>query len=362
VTATPPPAPPSHEPPVARLQALDVLRAIAILLVIGRHLPTALPPLPTVVGGAFAVWRHAGWVGVDLFFVLSGFLVSGLLFREYQKRGRVRVTRFLVRRGFKIYPAFYMFLLITAVYGGHRDAAAGDWLAELFFFQSYHVSIWDHTWSLAIEEHFYLLLALAVFFIVRRARGFDVVVPAVATIGIAALIARVLTVGVHPDPQQLHRYLYPTHLRIDALSFGVLLSYWYCFHRERLTNFVVAHRLALGIASTLALSSCVVLDIESPIMLTIGLTLLYLGFGGVLLLSLLPARPPRRNALLAVAAGIGAYSYSIYLWHFAVQHASDHIANRALALAVYFVGSFVVGIAMAKLIERPFLALRDRLT
>ena len=66
--------------------------------------------MPHVLRPFVQRWVNFGWVGVDLFFVLSGFLVSGLLFQEYQRHGKIRVGRFLIRRGFKIYPSFYVFI------------------------------------------------------------------------------------------------------------------------------------------------------------------------------------------------------------------------------------------------------------
>src|SRR5262245_19628234 len=96
-----------------RLRELDILRGVAILLVLGRHvidIPDTVPPL---VRRLFFVWRQIGWIGVDLFFVLSGFLVSGLLFGEYRLTGRIRLGRFLIRRGLKIYPSFYFFLFLS---------------------------------------------------------------------------------------------------------------------------------------------------------------------------------------------------------------------------------------------------------
>ena len=116
--------------------------------------------------------QHGGWVGVDIFFVLSGFLVSGLLFREYQVHQSLRIGRFLVRRGLKIYPAFYLLILLTI----WLDLAPYDVrkvLGEVFFLQSYYNlfgSIWTHTWTLAIEEHFYILLALLFWLLVRGSR------------------------------------------------------------------------------------------------------------------------------------------------------------------------------------------------
>jgi peptidoglycan/LPS O-acetylase OafA/YrhL len=84
-----------------RNKRLDILRCVAVVLVLGRH---------GVIDG---VWKETGWAGVDLFFVLSGFLISGLLFSEYKKKQSIDLPRFFIRRGFKIYPAFYLMLLTT---------------------------------------------------------------------------------------------------------------------------------------------------------------------------------------------------------------------------------------------------------
>src|SRR5262249_60135649 len=104
--------------------------------------------------------HRIGWMGVDLFFVLSGFLVSGVLFREYQRHQGLQVGRFLARRGFKIYPGFYLLLLATWAMGasaGPRGAiTTPQLLREAFYLQSYVPGFWSHTWSLAVEEHFYL--------------------------------------------------------------------------------------------------------------------------------------------------------------------------------------------------------------
>ena len=79
-----------------RLKEIDFLRGIAIILVIFRHKEIS------------KLMQNMGWIGVDLFFVLSGFLVSGLLFKEYLKYGNINAKLFLIRRGFKIYPIFYL--------------------------------------------------------------------------------------------------------------------------------------------------------------------------------------------------------------------------------------------------------------
>src|SRR5258708_39463837 len=139
--------------------SLAVLRAVAVLLVIGHHVQFG-SDAPAVL----RAWHLGGWIGVDLFFVLSGFLVSGLLFREQMRYGTVRVGRFLVRRGLKIYPAFYCFLLATLVVitVSKKCPPADQITGEVLFLQNYLGGVWNHTWSLAVEEHFYIGIALLV--------------------------------------------------------------------------------------------------------------------------------------------------------------------------------------------------------
>lgn len=134
-----------------RNKRLDVLRCIAILQVLFYH-----------GGGVMEYFARAGWIGVDLFFVLSGFLISGLIFSEYRKNGTIQFKRFFIRRGFKIYPAFYSFVVFIALVElyRHHFSPFRRYLHEIFFVQSYWPGIWVYTWSLAVEEHFYILLPL----------------------------------------------------------------------------------------------------------------------------------------------------------------------------------------------------------
>src|SRR5687767_11658986 len=87
---------------------LDILRGAAILLVIGRHLEVPRPD--GAVGFLAGLWHRIGWLGVDLFFVLSGFLIGGLLVSELTKHGRIHIPLFLIRRGLKIYPPYFVFI------------------------------------------------------------------------------------------------------------------------------------------------------------------------------------------------------------------------------------------------------------
>ncbi|MDB5333180.1 MAG: lipopolysaccharide modification acyltransferase [Phycisphaerales bacterium] len=362
---------PALAPTRKRLPQLDSLRAVAILLVLGRHLPRMPGPHASPLF-AFAanLWHRAGWVGVDLFFVLSGFLVAGLLFGEYRERGTVNILRFLVRRGLKIYPPFYLMLAVTLTASlalGERVPAKAL-LGEMLFLQSYLPRLWVSTWSLAVEEHFYILLALVVtgLLVCVRTRPLRAVPAIFLIVAPLALVARICTSAGSPFSDNAQ--LYPTHLRIDSLFFGVLLAYFHHFHAAHTAAWVKKFRALLVVAGIALIAPALKLDVSTFFMHTTGLTLLYLGFG-MLLLAAVHSRSAGESRTLAAFGRMGAYSYSIYLWHLPF---SAYMLRTLTLLpgspissittnAIYIAGSIVAGIIMAKLVEIPVLKLRDRL-
>jgi peptidoglycan/LPS O-acetylase OafA/YrhL len=357
-----------------RSQQLDMLRGVAILLVLGHHMDQYIPgtawPPPAFVQAAF----RGGWCGVDLFFVLSGFLVSGLLFNEYKRHGNVHIGRFLARRGLKIYPAFYWFLLLTSLLtlATTRSLDFRALLCEALFVQNYGPSLWGHTWSLAVEEHFYLLLCLFFWVRLRRPleRPFALLPVLFLVVGLGCLLARLWTSWHVPYVNKSH--LFPTHLRLDSLLFGVLLSYFYSFHQERLARLVRGRRLLLLSLSLVLVAPVFFIHIaESFFLQTAGLTLLYLGFGGIMLASLYwqPGRSRVGGGIRGGLAWIGLYSYSIYIWHWDTKVWSLTLIRKALGgkvlpymleYAIYLLAALAIGFVMAKLIETPFLRLRNR--
>lgn len=344
---------------VHRLSQVDCLRAVAVLLVLGAHFQ---PPKPEDTGALVAVltrtWMYGGWTGVDLFFVLSGFLVSGLLFREYQETGAVRPGRFLLRRGFKIYPAFYTMAIPILLLA---QAPARQVVSELFLVQNYLLpNFFGYTWTLAVEEHFYLLLAAVVWCAVRyRPYPFRLLPAACAVVAVGCLAARIATVN---DPSYgIFDRLIPTHLRIDSLMFGVLLSYgWHFGQLRQRTRGAHWWLLALGV-SLLAPAFVVPLSLTwwMPVY---GFTLCYLGAGALLIGALNLNLPDSR--LVRGFARIGTYSYSIYLWHGVANIATRPMLSFGIDWQVYAVayviGAGLLGILTAKLIEMPALAIRDR--
>jgi peptidoglycan/LPS O-acetylase OafA/YrhL len=220
----------------ARIQSLDILRFFAVVGVIGAHsYPMTMfdgyDPISVAISSV--ALKIGGW-GVDLFFVLSGFLVSGLLFSEYKRNGSVDVKRFYVRRGFKIYPALYFLLACSILYDlanpflvwWHARDAWDGYLATTLFVQNYYDPahmIWFHTWSLPIEEHFYLILPLVLIGLGRiskwRADAFKYLPKLFTVVAVIILVNRFfLDVTNHPS---LSVAGFWTHLRIDELFFGV---------------------------------------------------------------------------------------------------------------------------------------------
>jgi len=333
-------------------------------MVIGRHLHN-VEVGPPVLAALLRRWHACGWMGVDLFFVLSGFLVSGLLFSEYRRTGGLRPGRFLGRRGFKIYPGYYVFLLVTWLWVGDRIPRA-SFLHEVFFIQNYTSRIWNHTWSLAVEEHFYLGLAVLLWAMARWRPGPDPfrALPRVcgAVLGLVFAL-RLRAQSLHPGGD----LLLPTHARIDGLFFGTLLSYHWSFHREAFLALLRRFRAVILAGALALLLPCLVLRLEGSFFIsTVGLTLNYLGFGALVMLAVAATADGRPSSRwLAPLARVGFYSYSIYLWHAMVSGLCAHYLPPRIGwagtTAAYVAGSIVAGVIAAVLIELPFLRLRDRL-
>jgi peptidoglycan/LPS O-acetylase OafA/YrhL len=359
---------------------MDFLRFAAVALVLMRHLQLA-KDTPTLVRKLFSPWMMAGWIGVDLFFVLSGFLISGLLFREFLQHGRIDFKTFFIRRGLKIYPAFYLLILAQIGVGIAlgRHVLWARVLSEIVFIQNYAAGLWTHTWSLAVEEHFYLLLPLLLILMARRSPGsanpFKPLPGLFLALAGCVLAIRFLTAWrvsfIFTETGAFyHRQLFPTHLRIDSLFFGVVLSYLHHFHPVPLRAWVTRRRLPLAGVASLAIAPCFFLPLETtPFNYIGGFTTVYIGMGLLLLLCMtagLPG-PSRLQLLYRFGALLGSYSYSIYLWHLATASVVSRVFDGVFHLpwwmlsGAYLVGSLVVGIILGKLVELPVLKLRDRL-
>ncbi|HMJ61581.1 MAG TPA: acyltransferase [Bryobacteraceae bacterium] len=368
-----------HAPPqkiAGRSIKLDALRGVAILLVFGRH-----QQISPDSGGALSmpagVWQRFGWTGVDLFFVLSGFLVGGLLLKEIIKFGNLRPGRFLIRRGLKIWPSYYVYLAWVAVEKLWIDPPAAVWHSlwpSVFSVQNYLWLVKSHLWSLAVEEHFYLCLPLALICfastpaLLARRR----VLIALVAVALGSLFLRGITGNVLPD--FTNRYY--THLRIDSLAFGFLLAYVFHVH-PRWWRKLSERRGLLFLFGLLAIAPAAILTYRSLWLGSVGLTALYLGYGAILIACV--SESARRHWLDRVLEGpvgrslafIGFSSYSIYLWHIDIGGAAVNAVKPFLFVrypelhwlavtAVFAATAVASGILIGRAVEMPVLHLRDR--
>ncbi len=343
---------------------LDVLRAVAVLLVIMRH-DNLEASFPSMLGTLVYYLNHVGWAGVDLFFVLSGYLVSGLLFTEMMRDGNVRIGRFLVRRGFKIYPSFYVFLALTFLGFSVRGIriGLGVILHELLFVQNYFQGIAIHTWSLAVEEHFYLLLAISFALFGRHLVKRKVFVPLWVTLVLGILVERIIALYLGYSPKALS---FQTHFRIDGLVAGVGLAYLVHVEKVRL-QFSRLARWVIGGLGALAITPGFILEHSHPFMVTFGFTMMWVGALMFVVLAVAPIKDRMPSGIEKVLAYIGQHSYSIYLWHFSMGFFVVATPLKVLLYEASFLHGIsyvtllvVTGIVMAKVVEFPMLRVRER--
>src|SRR5579864_31667 len=316
----------------ARNQSLDVLRGLAVLMVICSHYPYF--PLMT-----------SGWIGVDLFFVLSGFLISGLLFSDLRSYGSIRLVRFWVRRGFKIYPAFVTFLALTALL---FPSVRPSWKIQALFLTNYislpaQAGAWGHLWSLDVEEHFYLVLPILLLCLARL-RALRLIPWLAGALVVACFMLRVeyhLSHGVHITA--------PTHLRIDALFAGVAVGYFYHYYREQ---FLSASRWFLLPISAVFIVPAMISPDASALRWSCTMSANLFSYALLLVWAF-----PRRIPFSHLIAVIGQHSYSIYLWQMIVAMFFHARAESALGFFGYLTASVAVGTAMAVIVELPALSL-----
>lgn len=347
-----------------RNKTIDFYRGIAVILTILRHSELSDQ----------CILKQIGWIGVDLFFVLSGFLVSGLIFDEYKKSGKFNGSLFLIRRGFKIYPAFWILILFSIILNRfiYIDINHKKILGELFFIQNYYQSIWTHTWSLAVEEHFYFLIVFIFLIIIKFFKNIDKPIFYLSILIIIYGFGVKLLMYFINNHYTHQTHLFPTHLRIDSLMIGLLIAYLYRFNINAI-NYMLSKKIIIYIIIIVGIALPFFWSLESYpqslYMSSFGLSILSCSFGLLLIYSL---EYKNYTQLLSSVIGvktfdfvvkIGFYSYSIYLWHLFVKiifYKFNPISNIYISTILYIIISVLFGILLGKIIEIPFLKLREK--
>ena len=352
-----------------RQPGLDLLRALAIIVVTIYH--AALFGFKTP--GRF---DRFGWIGVDLFFVLSGYLIGGQLLAPVARGRDLELGRFFARRALRILPAYFVVLAIYFLLPVWREYPQIFPLWK-FLFSVQNIGLrggtaFSHAWSLAVEDQFYLVLPVIVLLLARRPRAAFLFPSLVVLIGFGLrwyLALHFMTdTGISPRGFQTWIY-YATWTRLDPLVFGVALAAIEKFRPqwwERLTD--SAGWLWLpGLASigwALYLSDA---DENTVAAAVWQFPLIALGMAALLVCALSP-RLPFARVRIPGAAFIASIAYSAYLIqklviHFISQLCSTH--NLTLTSAPALLGVqlciFVAATLLFFAIERPFLQLRHRL-
>jgi peptidoglycan/LPS O-acetylase OafA/YrhL len=361
-----PVAPARPDPVHGRRPAPDGLRAVAVLAVAVYHF-----------GGGDTSWLRGGFLGVDVFFVLSGYLITGLLLTEHARTGTVRLGQFWLRRVRRLLPALLLVLLAVSAWtwwAGIPDAYPrrrtdlwwtvaylANWhavdVAEDYFAAYVGASPLRHAWSLAVEEQFYLLwpvLLLGLLAAARRWRRLRALVP--VTIA-AAIPVSALLMAAEYVPGDPTRAYYGTEGRVQQLMLGALLA-WALPRLPRLLpgRWAAGSWAAVGLAVLLA-GFAVMDDVAAPYYrggaLAAGLAAAALLAG----IELAPRSAVARLLSTPVLVGLGRISYGVYLWHWpvtvAVPVAGLPLSEQALRQGLRVLVTLVAAIVSYLLVERP---------
>jgi peptidoglycan/LPS O-acetylase OafA/YrhL len=358
-----------------KLLGLDHLRAFAILYVILFHYQFFGHPECVKKVSTF------GWSGVDLFFVLSGFLISGQLFRTVAKGKRISLSEFFIKRFFRIIPPFLVVVIVYAAWPALREWGH---LSPIWRYLTFTLNFgldlrkygtFSHAWSLCVEEQFYLVLPLmfvlsgyfkmgkkaiylliALFiggFAIRLWGWYHFMVPVLSADNYGAL---------------WNKYIYyPTYNRLDSLLVGVSIAGLYTFYPSikawvnKHCNWIMFSGIFLWAMSYLVCEGYATYNTTIW-----GFPLIALAYGLILAAVVCPASPVYRFKSY-VTSQIAALSYAMYLTHKIVIHVAQNLLqgagmdkNSNLMMLICFVCIIAVALLSRYLIEKPAMRMRDR--
>jgi peptidoglycan/LPS O-acetylase OafA/YrhL len=348
-------------PRLAYHPALDGIRGLAVFAVLAYH--AGLP------------WARGGFLGVDAFFVLSGYLITSLLLAEQRAGGSIGLLGFWTRRARRLLPALFLVLAAVAGYAAvfaeaeelsrlRADALAtlgyiANWryvfAGESYFEQFAVPSPLRHTWSLAIEEQWYIIWPVVVLLLLRARGGSAqtlLYLSIALAVGSALLMA--LLYDPHADPSRVY---YGTDTRAQSLLVGAALAAWLVGCRD-VPALAASAPLQLGAfaCATFVVWMWTAISSDSDLLYRGGLLLLAAAVAVVIAAAMRPG-PVGRALSFAPLRGLGLVSYGVYLWHWPLylvltpeRTGWDGHALFALRFAV----TLAIAIASYQLVEQPF--------
>lgn len=348
-----------------RNKVIDSLRFLGVVLVLFRHL---------IVSGDkskhFSLLEYAmqsihggGWMGVDLFFVLSGFLISGLIFQELNKTRNFKPLNFLVRRGLKIYPAYYILLSLSFIVSMYFDIGfftLKGFISEFFFIANY-TNYFNNgiLWSICVEEHFYLFLCIMLYFLSKKEklnfRNILILYFIILTIAFGSRFYNYQLTGF----SEFARDGIKSHQRFEALFFGVILSYIYVNKPLLIKKVLLYYKIILPICILYISLHFIFSQANNNWIIIFSLSINPLCFGYIMIY-LLSIDKIEDNFIISITASIGKFSYSIYLFHKLIDDFCLNYFERYYYYFSYLTLSIIIGIVFSKLIEYPILNIRDK--
>jgi peptidoglycan/LPS O-acetylase OafA/YrhL len=356
------------QPPSARLAGLDTLRALAIALVLMSHYQGFVSHAPT-----FGFMGKIGWAGVDLFFVLSGYLIGNQLLAPAARGDYLDLKTFFARRLLRTLPNYYA---VLAVYLLLPDSPiAGKSMAPVWQFLTFtqnfglkYGETFTHSWSLCIEEQFYLVFPLAVLVLVGSKRS-----PRLLWCALLAAVGTGMTVRGMAFMDGMDAFAAPVYYssfsRFDELLPGVAIAMLKNFHPAAFAR-ILRHGNALLVAG-LAMSAAVLYGITNDVPTafaasTFGFSLVAASFALLTCSALSPGSILNR-ARIPGAASLALWSYAIYLVHKPVFMAlRPELVSRGidpgapLTIAAVMAAGILGGWILYRVIETPFMQLRAR--
>jgi peptidoglycan/LPS O-acetylase OafA/YrhL len=338
--------------------ALDGLRGIAILAVLAVH-------THHIFGWSIL---NGGNIGVDIFFVLSGFLITALLIEEWEDTGEISLKGFYWRRVLRLVPALLVvlaslyllaafFLSATEASDTRRSLPVAFFYASDFalaFFQL-RLGALQHTWSLAIEEHFYLVWPLFLVAALKLGASRKRLVVITLTLAVVSAVHRAVLHNLGASPVRTY---YGIDTRADALLIGCATAMCVCWGFLRVQNLRFLVVLALALLMMMLLAT----NYATPFMHLGGFTLLAIAAAVILVwVVLTPSSYLRRFLEYRPLVWIGRISYGLYLWHYPIFKAGSLLRLAwPLQLLVALTATLTVTTLSFYLIERPALRLKRR--
>jgi peptidoglycan/LPS O-acetylase OafA/YrhL len=362
------------EPGRRTFVALDGIRGVAVLAVMASHFDRFLPPTPILTPVIRVL--DFGWFGVDLFFVLSGFLITGILVQTRAATNYFAV--FYMRRILRIFPIYYAVLIAAFGVAAFVPAAAArlapirEWWLYALYLENW-IAVWlhawppnaiGHFWSLAVEEQFYLVWPVCVLAFSR-----DLLARVALGASLIALIIRCAWVALAGPDDGI---TYATFCRMDSLLVGALCALLYLRHAggkpiRHLTAWCVAPLTAFVVLAIVTHGALAFVQ-------SIGFSLLAIGFGALILGAAVhdrEANPVQRVLRNPGLSRVGKYSYGMYVYHVPLLGACELLVFDRLPAALVaqpvFAIAYVCGLALLtfvvaamsyRYVERPILGLK----